>query len=158
MASPQEPPAQDGPPKELLDRYRRIMEKEKKAHKRIPNEDFARLKADLIELRRLAEAAAAETGGTVPEGAIAKWQEAYPDLALRRPTLFNMVVNPQKDLTMALGMVDILQGQRDSRNYDIEDANHKLVTYLCDQTGFQQGKEWLAQAEKERKTSRRATK
>ena len=138
------------PSPEELQRYRRSVENQK-TPTRIPNEDFGKLKQDLLTLRADVEETA-KTGITAEH--ISKWQKQYPDLISQRPTLFSIVINPQKDIKMALGMVQILQTQRESKDNDIETANHKLVTYMCDTTGFKQGKVWLEQAESERRQAR----
>ena len=120
-----------------------------KAPTTIPDEDFGKLKSDLLDLRAKAEEMA-KSGEVLMDALI----DQFPDVARRRPTLFRLVANPDKDMSIPLGMVSILEAQRASWNLDIEDANHKLVTYMCDSTGFEQGKKWLAQAEKERRNAR----
>lgn len=148
----------EGPPREVLERYKKEMANYKQPTK-IPNEDFTRLKTEMFALRALAEKRKAEKPDEpISEAERSEWREMFSDMAMRRPSLFHIAANPDKDMKIALGMIDIMQFQRDSKNYDIEDATHKLVNFMCDQTGFAQGKRWLAQSEKERKEARRRTK
>jgi hypothetical protein len=143
------------PPPEILEKYRKQLRNQKTPTK-IPNEDFSKLKAELLELRALAESKAKE--GPIAATDLSDWRHKFVDLALQRPTLFNLVANPEKDMKIALGMVDILQNQREAKNYSLEDSNHQLVHYMCDQTGFEKGKTLLAQAEKEIRDARKKQK
>jgi hypothetical protein len=107
-----------------------------------PDEDYESVKKDVLALRARATAMV-KRKRNITDGTKAGWEKQFPSLFQKRPTLFLMAADPNKDLTMALRMIEIMSSQRKAGNLNRKDANIKVMDALAKIGNVPEAAKWI---------------
>lgn len=132
-----------GPPPELVRQYEEAQRKNKN-RKHIPDENFERLKQELVVIRAKA-VAVLKNKGKVSDVDREQILAEHETLAITRPTLFYHAISPDKDLTLAMEMIDILIARQSSGNRSLKKASKEMWNHLSDRLAFPEAKTWIKQ-------------
>lgn len=116
----------------------------KDAPTHIPNEDFSKLKRDILTIR--AEAIAKKKRhGKITDEDRKGWEKRFSDIAYRRPFLFYMATDVERtpDISLATNMIDALENQRKTGDLSYQKSTRTLINMLSDKLNFPDAKRWL---------------